>query len=32
MIQASMNWVTDAKLVTAVSNAGGFGILGFREP
>lgn len=23
-----MNWLTDAKLVAAVSNAGGFGILG----
>lgn len=28
VLQAPMNWLTDAKLVAAVSNAGGFGILG----
>lgn len=28
IIQAPMNWVTDAKLVAAVSNAGGLGVLG----
>ncbi|WP_413627990.1 nitronate monooxygenase [Fructilactobacillus vespulae] len=28
IIQASMNWLTDAKLVAAVSNAGGLGVLG----
>lgn len=27
VLQAPMNWLTDAKLVAAVSNAGGFGIL-----
>lgn len=28
VLQAPMNWLTDAKLVAAVSNADGFGILG----
>lgn len=28
LIQAPMNWVTDAKLVAAVNNAGGLGVLG----
>ncbi len=28
MIQAPMTWITDAKLVAAVSNAGGLGVLG----
>ncbi|AIQ48590.1 hypothetical protein R70723_23765 [Paenibacillus sp. FSL R7-0273] len=28
LIQAPMTWITDAKLVAAVSNAGGLGILG----
>jgi len=28
IIQAPMNWATDAKLVSAVSNAGGLGVLG----
>lgn len=28
VLQAPMNWLTDAKLVAAVSNAGGLGILG----
>ncbi|OXM15217.1 NAD(P)H-dependent flavin oxidoreductase [Paenibacillus herberti] len=28
IIQAAMSWVTDAKMVAAVSNAGGMGVLG----
>lgn len=28
IIQGPMNWLTDAKFVAAVSNAGGLGILG----
>lgn len=28
IIQAAMNWITDAKMVAAVSNAGGMGVLG----
>lgn len=28
IIQAPMNWLTDAKLVSAVSNAGGLGVIG----
>lgn len=28
LIQAAMNWITDAKMVAAVSNAGGMGVLG----
>lgn len=32
IIQASMAYLTDAKLVAAVSNAGGFGILGSVAP
>lgn len=28
LIQAPMSWITDAKLVAAVSNAGGLGVLG----
>ncbi len=28
IIQAAMNWLTDAKLVAAVSNAGGMGVIG----
>lgn len=28
LIQASMNWLTDANLVASVSNAGGLGVLG----
>lgn len=28
LVQGAMNWLTDAKLVAAVSNAGGLGILG----
>lgn len=30
IIQAPMFWLTDAKLVAAVSNAGGLGVLGFN--
>lgn len=30
IIQAPMLWLTDAKLVSAVSNAGGLGVLGFN--
>lgn len=28
IVQAAMNWITDAKMVAAVSNAGGMGVLG----
>ncbi|MEK4974722.1 nitronate monooxygenase [Niallia sp. FSL R7-0648] len=28
IIQAAMNWITDAKFVAAVSNAGGMGVIG----
>nr|WP_279626853.1 nitronate monooxygenase [Bacillus atrophaeus] len=28
MVQAAMHWITDANMVTAVSNAGGMGVLG----
>lgn len=28
IVQATMNWMTDAKLAAAVSNAGGLGMLG----
>lgn len=28
IIQAPMNWLTNAQLVAAVSNAGGLGIIG----
>ena len=28
IVQAPMNWATDARLVAAVSNAGGLGVLG----
>ena len=28
IVQAAMNWITDANMVAAVSNAGGMGVLG----
>ncbi|MGG0412265.1 NAD(P)H-dependent flavin oxidoreductase [Peribacillus simplex] len=31
IVQAAMNWITDAKMVAAVSNAGGMGVLGFNS-
>ncbi|MGG0412271.1 NAD(P)H-dependent flavin oxidoreductase [Peribacillus simplex] len=30
IVQAPMNWITNAEMVAAVSNAGGLGILGFN--